>query len=53
MSFSLWGRLDNYADDLTKRFDKSFVRYDNPKYTENMKFEGWTVTIWHSDKIGK
>jgi len=53
MSFSLWDRLDNYADDLTKRFDQSFTRYDNPKYTENMKFEGWTDTFWHSDKIGK
>ena len=53
MNFPLWDRLNNYADDLSKRFDTSFVRYDNPKYTENMKFEGWTDTFWESETVGK
>jgi len=53
MKFPLWDRLNNYADDLSKRFDSSFVSYDNPKYTENMKFEGWTDTFWESETVGK
>tara|TARA_B110000483_G_scaffold61353_1_gene76291 strand:- start:3952 stop:4638 length:687 start_codon:yes stop_codon:yes gene_type:complete len=53
MNFPLWDRLNNYADDLSKRFDSSFVSYDNPKYTENMKFEGWTDTFWESETVGK
>ena len=53
MNFPLWDRLNNYADDLSKRFDTSFVSYDNPKYTENMKFEGWTDTFWESETVGK
>jgi hypothetical protein len=53
MNFPLWDRLNNYADDLSKRFDTSFVRYDNPKYTENMKFEGWADTFWESETVGK
>ena len=53
MSFPLWNRLNDYADDLTKRFDESFERYDNPKYTEDMKFEGWTDTFWKSETVGK
>ena len=53
MNFPLWNQLNDYASSLTKRFDNSFVRYDNPKYTDNMKFEGWSDTFWRSDTIGK
>lgn len=53
MDFPLWNRLNDYAENLSKRFDKSFTRYDNPKYTDDMKFEGWEDTFWESDKISK
>ena len=53
MDFPLWNRLNDYAENLSKRFDKSFARYDNPKYTDDMKFECWEDTFWESDKISK
>jgi hypothetical protein len=49
----LWNRLNEYAASITKRFDESFTRYDNPKYTEDMRFPGWTDTFWQSVSVSK
>ena len=49
----LWDRLNNYAEYIFNEFEEYFERYDNPKYTENMRFPGWKDTFWHSDQIYK
>ena len=49
----LWNELNEYAAYITEQFDKYFVRYNNPKYTDNMHFPGWTDTFWKTDKIRK
>ena len=49
----LWDKLNNYAEWIGSRFDDSFERWDNPKYTEQMHFSGWKDTFWKSDKISK
>lgn len=49
----LWDRLNNYAEYIFNEFEEHFERYDNPKYTENMRFPGWKDTFWHSDQIYK
>lgn len=49
----LWNELNEYASYITKRFDEYFVRYNNPKYTDKMHFDGWTDTFWQSEVIRK
>lgn len=49
----LWQRLNNYAQYIFNSFDEHFERWDNEAYTEDMHFEGWTDTFWHSDEIYK
>ena len=49
----LWDRLDKYAAYISGQFDQYFDRYDNEKYTEDMHFDGWTDTFWHSDEVYK
>lgn len=49
----LWKRLNDYATYIWMKFDDKFERFDNPKYTEDMHFEGWTDTFWHSDQVYK
>lgn len=49
----LWDKLDEYASHITKRFDTYFDRYDNTNYSEDMHFDGWTDTFWHSDEVYK
>lgn len=53
MNTPLWDKLNRYAESLTSRFDDKFTQYDNPKYTDDMKFEGWTDTFWKSEHISK
>jgi len=49
----LWDRLNEYADSIASKFDKCFLRYDNPKYEDDMHFDGWTDRFWSSHKIYK
>ena len=49
----LWNRLNDYATYIWMKFDDKFERFDNPKYTDDMHFEGWTDTFWHSDQVYK
>lgn len=49
----LWNRLNDYATYIWLRFDDHFERFDNPKYTEDMHFEGWTDTFWKSNFVSK
>lgn len=49
----LWNKLNEYASDITNKFDLYFERYENPAYTEDMKFPGWNDTFWRSDNIRK
>ena len=51
--YPLWNRLNEYASYISDRFDQSFTRYDNPKYTEDMRFPGWTDTFWNSLVVSK
>ena len=50
---TLWDRLNAYAQSLTDKFDNHFDRFDNPKYTERMHFDGWTDTFWRSARTSK
>ena len=49
----LWDRLNGYADYISASFDKHFTRYDNEKYTDDLKFKDWNDTFWHSDQVSK
>lgn len=49
----IWNRLNEYASYISDKFDDSFVRYDNPKYTDDMRFPGWTDTFWQSVAVSK
>jgi hypothetical protein len=49
----LWKRLNQYSDYIFNQFDEYFERWDNPSYTEDMHFKGWTDTFWHSDEVYK
>lgn len=49
----LWNKLNDYSDRLYNRFDECFEKFDNPKYTEDMHFEGWTDTFWKSNFVSK
>ena len=49
----IWDRLDDYASYISDRFDDNFVRYDNPKYTDDMRFSGWSDTFWQSAAVSK
>ena len=49
----IWDQLNDYASYISDRFDEKFTRYDNPKYTEDMHFPGWTDTFWESNVISK
>ena len=49
----LWNRLNDYANYITKQFDTHLERFDNPKYTEDMHFDGWTDTFWKSNFVSK
>ena len=49
----LWNRLNDYATYISLRFDDHFERFDNPKYTDDMHFEGWTDTFWKSNFVSK
>jgi len=50
---SLWNRLNNYATQISNKFDEYFIKYDNPKYDDSLKFSGWKDDFWYSDKIQK
>ena len=49
----LWERLNKYAAYISGQFDEHFERFDNPNYTDDMHWPGWTDTFWHSDQIYK
>ncbi len=49
----LWSRLNDYAQNLTDKFDKHFDRFDNEKYTDDLKFKDWEDTFWRSERISK
>jgi hypothetical protein len=49
----LWDRLNEYAYQLTTKFDSHFDRFDNKKYTQAMHFTGWTDTFWRSELVSK
>jgi hypothetical protein len=49
----LWNKLNDYASYISDRFDQTFTRYENPKYTEDMHFPGWTDTFWNSVIVSK
>ena len=49
----LWNRLNDYAEYISDSFDNHFTRYENEKYTDDLKFEGWNDTFWHSDQVSK
>lgn len=49
----LWNRLDQYAEDLEKKFDKHFNRYINEKYTADLQFKDWNDTFWNSKEVYK
>lgn len=53
MEHQLWKRLNEYASYIGLKFDEKFTRFDNPKYTEDMRFSGWTDTFWKSDTVSK
>lgn len=53
MTHPLWKRLNQYSDYIFNQFDEYFERWDNPSYTEDMHFKGWTDTFWHSDEVYK
>ena len=53
MTHPLWKRLNQYSDFIFNQFDEHFERWDNPSYTEDMHFKGWTDTFWHSDEVYK
>jgi len=53
MTHPLWKRLNQYSDFIFNQFDEYFERWDNPSYTEDMHFPGWTDTFWHSDQVYK
>ena len=50
---TIWGRLNEYADRISDKFDKSFTRYENPKYTDDMRFSGWSDKFWNSSVVSK
>lgn len=49
----IWTRLNEYASYISDKFDASFQRYDNPKYTKDMRFPGWNDTFWRSHIVSK
>lgn len=49
----IWNRLNEYSESIKKRFDKHFLRFDNPKYTDDMRFPGWKDTFWSSEQVSK
>ncbi len=49
----LWIRLNEYADHLTRCFDQQFTRYNNEKYTDDLKFKDWKDTFWKSEQVSK
>jgi Ferredoxin-dependent bilin reductase len=49
----LWNRLNEYASYIESKFDQHFDRFDNPKYTDDMHFPGWTDTFWQSVSVSK
>lgn len=49
----LWDKLNEYSRQIGQSFDKHFERYDNPKYTSNMHFPGWTDNFWKSNQVSK
>lgn len=49
----IWNRLNDYAAYIEEKFDASFSRFDNPKYTEDMCFPGWKDTFWQSHIVSK
>lgn len=49
----LWSRLNEYAEYISLRFDEKFERFDNPKYTKDMRFPGWNDTFWQSATVSK
>ena len=49
----LWSRLNDYAQSLTDKFDEHFDRFDNEKYTDDLKFKDWEDTFWRSARISK
>jgi hypothetical protein len=49
----LWNRLNSYADDIASKFDTYFLNFDNPKYTEDMHFDGWSDRFWCSSYVSK
>lgn len=49
----LWIRLDELAQNLSEKFDEHFSKYDNPKYTDDLKFPGWKDTFWMSPLVSK
>lgn len=50
---TIWDRLNDYAGRISDEFDKSFTRYENPKYTADMRFSGWHDKFWHSSIVSK
>ena len=49
----LWNKLNDYATQISNKFDEFFIKYDNPKYDDSLKFYGWKDDFWYSDKIQK
>ena len=49
----LWNRLNDYSTSLWMKFDDKFQRFDNPKYSEDLKFKDWNDTFWKSPIIQK
>ena len=49
----LWNRLNDYAEYISDSFDNHFTRYENEKYTDDLKFKDWNDTFWESDQVSK
>ncbi len=51
--YPLWNKLEGLAKHIETCFDDTFTRWENPKYDDTLKFEGWTDTFWQSDIVSK